>query len=267
MGIITPTNKEVTRFKGVHLYHAGMSNCSMRVRMTLEEKSVPWTSHHRDLRRAENITPEYFGIHPKGLVPALVHDGVVIIESTDIIDYLDKTFPDPPLRPTNEADLLEMYQWLQQAASNHMYVKTYMFGKQIGSSFKKSESELARYRELQSNEELLAFHHKNSTDGLSAEDLSNAADVLHRCFQRIDHELGSHEWIVGDDFSLADITWIPLHVTLNNARFPFDEYQNVVRWKEAIHGRPSYESAVLNWMPKDLIPKENEHKRPPSQLN
>ena len=196
-----------------------------------------------------------------------MHDGVVIIESTDIIDYLDKTFPDPPLRPTNEADLLEMYQWLQQAANNHMYVKTYMFGKQIGSSFKKSESELARYRELQSNEELLAFHQKNSTDGLSAEDLSSAADVLHRCFQRIDHELGSHEWIVGDDFSLADITWIPLHVTLNNARFPFDEYQNVGRWKEAIRGRPSYESAVLNWMPKDLIPKENEHTRPPSQLN
>ena len=104
MGIVTPTNKEVTELEGLHLYHGGMSNCSMRVRMTLEEKSLPWTSHHIDLRHAENITPEYFGIHPKGLVPVLVHDGVVIIESTDIIDYLDETFPDTPLRPDNRAE-------------------------------------------------------------------------------------------------------------------------------------------------------------------
>ena len=92
MGVVTPKNKEVTALEGIHLYHGGMSNCSMRVRLTLEEKGLPWTSHHLDLRKAENITPEYFGIHPKGLVPALVHDGFVHIESTDIINYIDTTF-------------------------------------------------------------------------------------------------------------------------------------------------------------------------------
>ena len=99
MGIITPKNKAVTEYKGLHLYHFSQSNCSMRVRMTLEEKGLKWTSHHVNLHKGENVTPEYFGIHPKGLVPALVHDGVLIIESTDIIDYLDRQFPDPPLRP------------------------------------------------------------------------------------------------------------------------------------------------------------------------
>ena len=49
MGVVTPTNKEVLDFKGLHLYHAGVSNCSMRVRLTLEEKKLPWTSHHVDL--------------------------------------------------------------------------------------------------------------------------------------------------------------------------------------------------------------------------
>ncbi len=85
MGIITPKNTEVLDFKGLHLYHAGISNCAMRVRVTLEEKDLPWTSHHLDILNKEHQTPEYFGINPNGVVPTLVDDGVVIIESDDII--------------------------------------------------------------------------------------------------------------------------------------------------------------------------------------
>ena len=90
MGIVTPTNTEVLEFKGLHLYHAGISNCAMRVRVTLEEKKLPWTSHHLDILNKEHLTPEYFGINPNGLVPTLVDDGVVVIESDDIIDHIDK---------------------------------------------------------------------------------------------------------------------------------------------------------------------------------
>ena len=254
MGVVTPTNKEVTEFEGLHLYHGGMSNCSMRVRMTLEEKGLPWTSHHLDLRKAENITPEYFGIHPKGLVPTLIHDGVVIIESTDIIDYLDETFTDPPLRPDNEGDEKEMLEWMRLAADNHIHVKTYMFAKQIGKRKAKSAAELATYRELQNNEELLEFHEENSSaEGLSGERVTNSTRVLSECFARLEQELAQHDWLVGDSFTLADITWVPLYVTLNNAQFPFDGYPNVVRWKDAIRARPSFQIAVLEWVPEDLI--------------
>ena len=55
MAIVTPTNKEVLDFEGLHLYHASYSNCSMRVRMTLEEKGLPWVSHHLDLTKGEHI--------------------------------------------------------------------------------------------------------------------------------------------------------------------------------------------------------------------
>ena len=36
--IVTPTNKSVTELEGLHLYHADISNCSMRVRMVLAER-------------------------------------------------------------------------------------------------------------------------------------------------------------------------------------------------------------------------------------
>ena len=79
--IVTPTNKSVTELEGLHLYHADISNCSMRVRMVLAEKELPWTSHHLDLRKKETVTPEYFGIHPKGLVPTLGDWGQLLLRS------------------------------------------------------------------------------------------------------------------------------------------------------------------------------------------
>jgi glutathione S-transferase len=254
VGIITPTNKDVTALEGLHLYHAGQSNCSMRVRMVLEEKGLDWTSHHIDLRKAENVTPEYFGIHPKGLVPTLVHDGVVIIESTDIINYLEKRFPEPPLQPADEASRQQMQEWLDLATNNHLHVKAFMFANQLGKRMAKTQAELEAYRKLQDNEELLEFHMENSSaEGLSEERVATATRVLNDCFGKIEQSLAEHAWLVGDTFSLADITWIPLYVTLNNAEFPFDRYPRVLRWKDAVQTRPSYQKAVVDWMPKELL--------------
>ena len=254
MGIVDPTNQSVKQLEGLHLYHGGMSNCSMRVRMTLEEKGLPWTSHHLDLRKAENATPEYFGIHPKGLVPTLVHDGVVIIESTDIIDYLDERYPDPALRPADPADRERMHEWMRLASDNHIHVKAYMFANQIGKRMAKTAAELETYRTLQHNDELLRFHTENSSpEGLSETRVAKAKDVLDACFARLERTLGEHAWLAGEAFSLADITWIPLYVTLNNARFPLTPYPNVRRWKDAVKARPSFAKAVLEWVPKDLI--------------
>jgi glutathione S-transferase len=254
MGIVASTSAEAAALKGIHLYHGGMSNCSMRVRMTLEEKGLAWTSHHVDLRKAENATPKYFAIHPKGLVPALVHDGVVIIESTDIIDYLDERYPEPPLHPADEEARKKMHEWMRLAADNHISVKAYMFANQIGKRMAKSPEDLAKYLELQQNEELRDFHAENSSpDGITSERLAAATAILEDCFAKLDATLAQHEWLAGDAFSLADITWVPLYVTLNNAGFPLARYPNVVRWKDAVRARPSFEKAVIDWVPKDLL--------------
>ncbi len=249
MGIITPTNKTVTGHRGLHLYHFSHSNCSMRVRMTLEEKGLEWISHHVNLHKGENVTPEYFGIHPKGLVPVLVHDGVTIIESTDIIDHLDRQFPDPPLKPPDDSGRADaVSRWMRTAADNHIHVKTYMFAHRLGDIMSKSDTELADYRELQDNEELLQFHEENSSpEGLSRERISRSTRVLSDCFADIDQALGGQPWLAGDAFTLADITWIPLHVTLEKAGFPFHRYDNVARWKDAVRARASFERAVRDW--------------------
>jgi GST-like protein len=250
--IVTPTNKSVTKLEGLHLYHADMSNCSMRVRMTLEEKSLAWNSHHLDLRKKEAVTPEYFGIHPKGLVPTLVHDGVVHIESNEIIEYLDETFPDPPLQPQVEEERQEMRDWLRTATEIHVpAVKTLIYTRKIAKVLRKNQVEDAQYRALQRDPELLAFHAAaTSGNGLPKENVNKAEETLMRLFDKVEAELSQHEWLVGDQFSLADISWVPLYFTLIGVDFPFDRYPHVSAWADAIRERPSFQEGVLRWCAK-----------------
>ena len=254
MGIVTPTNQSVLELKGLHLYHSGVSNCSMRVRMTLEEKRLEWTSHHLNILVKEHITPEYFGINPNGLVPTLVHDGTVIIESDDIIDHLDDAFPSPPLKPDDAADRDSMYTWLRRATAIHLEaVKPYIYHMRVGKRMAHSEEEDAKYRRLQKNPDLLEFHRKSTQGGFSEDDIGRARDTLDECFSDMERVLGQREWLAGQAFSLADIAWVPLQLTLERLTgYPFDAYPSVAGWTRRISERGSYERGILDWWPTEM---------------
>ena len=249
MAIIVPTNRSVETLEGIHLYHGHISNCSMRVRMTLIEKRLPWTSHHLDLKKKENISDEYFGINPHGLVPTLIDDGVVHIESNDIIDYLDMTYPEPSLRAVDDED--EMLEWLRLAASIHVpAVKPYVYATKIQKKVKKTAEEQQKYDELQKNEELKKFHAKHAgTSAFGEEDIARAEEILDECFAKLENALEGRDWIMGDQFTLADISWIPLHFVLIGCGYPFERYPNISRWAAAFRDKESYREGILKWCP------------------
>jgi Glutathione S-transferase, N-terminal domain len=91
--------REVLDWKGVHVLHFMGSSCSQKLRIFLNLKGIKWESHLVDLFTNENFLPWFLGINPRGLVPVLVHDGAVHIESNDIIQYLEQKFPTPKLIP------------------------------------------------------------------------------------------------------------------------------------------------------------------------
>src|ERR1700679_3581520 len=82
----------------LELYHGRTSTCAQKARLVLAEKGLDWKSHLLTLR-GDQFDPEYLKLNPNGVVPTLVHDGHVVIESAVIMHYLDETFPEPPLMP------------------------------------------------------------------------------------------------------------------------------------------------------------------------
>ena len=95
----------------LELYHAGLTACSKKVRLCLKEKGLDYVSHYMELGKFAQHNPEYVKLNPNGLVPTLVHDGVPIIESTVINEYLDDVFPEVPLRPKDPVERARARVW------------------------------------------------------------------------------------------------------------------------------------------------------------
>src|ERR1700739_2496397 len=79
-------------------YHNINSVCAQKVRIALAEKGLEVKEHLLTLR-GDQHDPAYRKLNPNGVVPTLVHDGNVIVESSLILYYLDEAFPDPSLMP------------------------------------------------------------------------------------------------------------------------------------------------------------------------
>lgn len=85
------------------LYDYWRSSAAYRVRIALGLKGLAYRSEPIDLRAGEQGGAAYVARNPQGLVPALAVDGVLLTQSLAIIDYLDRTRPDPPLLPADPA--------------------------------------------------------------------------------------------------------------------------------------------------------------------
>ena len=79
------------------------SSAAFRVRIALNLKKLDYESVPVHLRRGDQRNREFRGVNPQGLVPALEDCGQTLIQSLPIIEYLDETFPEPPLLPRDAA--------------------------------------------------------------------------------------------------------------------------------------------------------------------
>jgi maleylacetoacetate isomerase len=77
------------------------SSAAYRVRIALNLKGLAYDTVPVNLIRdgGEQHAPEYAATNPQKLVPVLQHGGRAIRQSLAVIEYLDETWPSPPLLP------------------------------------------------------------------------------------------------------------------------------------------------------------------------
>lgn len=85
------------------LYGYFRSSAAFRVRIALNLKGLPYEDAFIHLRRGDQAGPDYAAVNPQGLVPALETDGQSLIQSVPIVEYLNETYPEPPLLPRDPA--------------------------------------------------------------------------------------------------------------------------------------------------------------------
>ena len=231
----------------LELYHLHHSTCSQKVRICLAEKGVKWVGHHVDLTHGENLEADFLAINPNGVVPAFVHDGTPIIESTVMCEYVDEVWTDgASLTPEDPKKRAEMRAWLRYIDEvPSMAVRVPTFQNLLIDRFKAmSEDEYAEFRD--SNTLRRDFFMRLNRTGFSDEEYENSLLQLRAAIERMEAALAQDgPWIIGVQFTIADICMAPLFQRMEDLGMSnmWDDAHHVADWFDAVKARPSYDVA------------------------
>ena len=238
----------------LELYHNGSSVCAAKVRLLLAEKNIPWNGHYLDVLPGDQFDPDYLKLNPKAVVPTIVHDGVVVTESTVICEYLDEVYPDTPLRPADAAGRARMRLWtkvVDEALHPKVVDITFTVSHRhtvIAKGAEVTRSFIEDAPDLVSRERRHGWIYK----GFDAPGVKEAVDVYAKALREMNEALANQEWLAGDTFSLADIGVIPyvnrLHM-LNMSEMWNDRLPHVADWFERVRARASFYPGIEEHLP------------------
>jgi glutathione S-transferase len=208
MAEIETMRPDIRALSGVHLFHFGMSNCSQRVRLALEEKGVKWISHSVNLTKNDHLTSDFQSINPASVVPVLIHDGRTITESNDIIDYIDNNFSGPQLKPSSDADMAFFIETLALSSAIQGSLKLVSHEFLFKPTRRMTPTQLDAFSQRCSDAALVQFMRDLNAPGSFGEARIRAAvDDFAKAFTALDKRLKGSAWLSGSAFGIADISW------------------------------------------------------------
>jgi glutathione S-transferase len=231
------------------LYHAEPAANSLKTLIAIKEKGVAFISHFINLHKFEQHEPRFVTINPNGQVPALVHDGKVISESTVINEYLDDAFPGTPLRPADPYWRARMRIWtkfvdeyfcpaLSFIAWHHMI-------RNITDKLSPEEFE-AKIARIPLKEQQDKWR-TSAKQGYTKEQLDNWGRQVRTSIERMEHQLGETPWLAGTDFSLADVSCFAMAASMPRMSPNLVNAQQTPRfmdWHSRVEARPGVQAAL-----------------------
>ncbi len=189
------------------LYHFGPVANSLTPLLCLIEKGLDFDDRFLNSRLWEHHAPAFRAINPQGMVPVLVHDGRSITESTVINEYLEDAFPQVPLRPADPFERARMRVWTKYVDEYFCPALT-VIGAQGAKAYAATidKDEMAGRLANMPDAEVRRKWEMVSSTGYSEDQLSEARAKLGRVTERMEDGLAhGGDWMLGDDYSLADI--------------------------------------------------------------
>ncbi len=208
----------------IQLYSLPTPN-GVKVSIMLEETGLPYEPHTIDIGKDETWGPEFLSLNPNGKIPAIIDpDGpggkpLGLFESGAILVYLaEKT---GQFIPADAAGRYETLQWVffQMAAIGPMFGQVGFFHKFAGREYE-DKRPLQRY--VNESKRLLGV---------------------------LESRLADRAWIMGDDYTIADIASLGWVRNLNGfygagELVDWASLKHVPRWLEAGLARPAVQRGL-----------------------
>ncbi len=243
----------------LELHHNFASTCSQKVRLVLAEKGLEYESHMVDLISGGQHDPEYVKLNPNHVVPTLVHDGRVMIESTLINEYLDDAFPQKAMRPSDPVRRHAMRMWTKRIDDRvHPMAGVITFG--IGTRpllLQRSAEEIAASIAQMPSAAKRAQRKSVIDHGVKAPEMGPAVRAFVAMLDDMEASLADAPWLAGDALSLADACVFPYVLRLDHLSmaplFGAEARPRVADWYARIQALPSYEAAVTAFVPDYMV--------------
>ena len=208
----------------IQLYSLPTPN-GVKVSIMLEETGLPYEPHLIDIGKNETWSPEYLSLNPNGKIPAILDPNgpggkpLALFESGAILVYLaDKA---GAFLPTDIAERYQTLQWVffQMAAVGPMFGQLGFFHKFAGREYE-DKRPLQRY--VAESKRLLGV---------------------------LEGRLADRDWIMGDDYTIADIAmlgWVRNLVGFYEAGdlVDYSDLKHVPRWLDAGLARPAVQRGL-----------------------
>ena len=188
-----------------------------KVSIMLEECGLDYTLIPLNIGRGEQFTPEFLAISPNNRMPAIVdHDvdgqPLPVFESGAILMHLaEKT---GRFLPRDSRGRKEMLEWLFWQVGN--------LGPMAGQ----------------------VSHFVNYAPGEHPYSSERYSNEYNRCLGVLEKRLAGREYLLGDDYTIADMASWPWVLIARPLGQTLEEFPNVRRWRQAIKERPAVQKGV-----------------------
>ena len=197
----------------IDLYSWATPN-GQKISIALEELELAYRLHLVNIAAGEQFAPHFLAFSPNNRIPAIIdHDGpdgqsISLFESGAILFYLaEKTGQLMPHDPRGRADVMQWLMWQMGG-----------FGPMLGQ----------------------AHHFTLHAREHSAYGKKRYYKEARRLYSVLDRRLAAHEFVAGQDISIADIAIFPWTRTVWRQGVDLNDYPHVVRWRRMLINRPAF---------------------------
>lgn len=223
------------------------STCCCKVHLTLVEKGQEVIEREVNVHKHQNLTDGYIEMNRDGMVPTLLHNGMVLVESSVIMRYLDRCFSEPPLTPSDPLESMRMDLLMKDLDEKYHNAIAFVSFSESSRDPGGALTDAARIR-LKSFDGIpepkrREQRRKSVLLGLLSDEGRCACGFLETMIKDIDAALELGPYLAGDKYSLADAALTPyVHRLwlLGCEELWSRDRPRVQEWYARIKARPSF---------------------------
>lgn len=245
------------------LYHGPTSVCSQKVRVALAEIGLNYDGKLLNLQKGDQFDPDYLKLNPEGVVPTLIDGDLVLVESSLIVEYLDKAHNGGRLMPADTGHETRTRLWLLRCIAVHAAINSLSFSTLMRARIlsAKTPAEIEASIARMPDPVMQAKRRDLYANGLSSIYVGQALQHLRRTFADMTRDIGDETWVSGSGFGLADIglvSYIDRLERLGFAGLWTHDYPAVGHWLAAMRNRASYAPAITAFIPEEQARDQRE---------